>query len=204
MFSKKEEREDKNKFNQSEDENKFQSEDENKFNQSEDENEFNQSDELVDKSDNSAKKKLKNRVTGFSSKKDSAQKSDTNLESAELIETSQDKFFDKNLYKYSLQIMAVEEEYKKRALKITKRLVQEGYQAYTYKTPVRVVSKIYPNGKYFYRIRVGFFQTRDEAKKIGDKIFQTNSSFPNDYYVIKAKSGEYDGKVITYGFQKNQ
>ena len=205
LFSKKEEREDKNKFNQSEDENKFnQSEDENEFNQSEDENEFNQSDELVDKSDNSAKKKLKNRVTGFSSKKDSAQKSDTNLESAELIETSQDKFFDKNLYKYSLQIMAVEEEYKKRALKITKRLVQEGYQAYTYKTPVRVVSKIYPNGKYFYRIRVGFFQTRDEAKKIGDKIFQTNSSFPNDYYVIKAKSGEYDGKVITYGFQKNQ
>ena len=82
LFSKKEEREDKNKFNQSEDENKFnQSEDENEFNQSEDENEFNQSDELVDKSDNPAKKKLKNRVTGFSSKKDSAQKSDTNLES---------------------------------------------------------------------------------------------------------------------------
>ena len=37
---------------------------------------FNQSDELVDKSDNSAKKKLKNRVTGFSSKKDAPVKFD--------------------------------------------------------------------------------------------------------------------------------
>ena len=53
--------------------------------------------------------------------------------------------------------MAIEEESKTLALEITKKLVQEGYKAYTYKTPVKIISKSYPNGKYFYRIRIGFF-----------------------------------------------
>ena len=161
----------------------------------------------TDKLDNSAIKSIKDKFTTLFSRKktpDIALESpDIALESTELVETSQTPLFDKNKHKYSLQIMAIEEESKTLALKITKKLVQEGYQAYTYKTPVKIVSNSYPNGKYFYRIRIGFFQTRGEAKRIGDKIFQTNNSFPQDYYVVKAKNGEYDGNTITYGFQKN-
>ena len=133
------------------------------------------------KLDNSAIENLKNKfITFFSRKKE------TNilLKPTELVDSSQTPFFDKNKHKYSLQIMAIEEEAKTKALEITKKLVQEGYKAYTYKTPVKIISQSYPNGKYFYRIRIGFFQTRDEAKRIGDKIFQTNTSFPQDYLCL--------------------
>ena len=162
----------------------------------------------TDNSDNFIKSFFSKKFVSFFSKKNATQKLEIDPESTKLVEKSQSEFFNskivnKEQHKYSLQIMAVEEEYKTKALKITKHLVKEGYQAYTYKTPMKIISDTYPNGKYFYRVRVGFFQTREEAKKTGDKIFHTNSSFPNDYYVIKAKSGEYDGKIITYGFQKN-
>ncbi len=186
----------------------------------------------TDKADSFIKKLFGDRFISFFSKKNDEQELEiapespelleiapespelleTAPESPELVEKSQSEFFDdtvvgetvnKGQYKYSLQIMAIEEEYKSKALNITKKLVKEGYQAYTYKTPVKIVSDTYPNGKYFYRIRVGFFQTKNEAKRIGDKIFQTNASFPQNYYATEAESGEYDGEIITYGFQKN-
>ena len=152
--------------------------------------------EPENKQDDFKKKKFKDKVVSIFSQKE---KQKTRI----APESTQTPLFDKNKHKYSLQIMAIEEESKTLALEITKKLVQEGYKAYTYKTPVKIISKSYPNGKYFYRIRIGFFQTRGEAKRIGAKIFQKNTSFPQDYYVVKAKNGEYDGEIITYGFQKN-
>lgn len=113
----------------------------------------------------------------------------------------QQKIFTKE-YKYTIQLLSVEERYYSKALQFTKELFEDGYYAYIYKTPKKIINSNYKEGMYFYRIRIGFFKTKREATITGKEVAKRYENVSNNFFITTPLAGEYNGEIVIYGPQK--
>lgn len=106
--------------------------------------------------------------------------------------------------KYAVQVMSLEENKFNKALEIVNKLLHDNYYAYLYQTPQKIATPKYPDGMYFYRIRVGFYETQAEARQIGAEIYtkyRDKNLFPRDYWVMRPSSEELSGILLDFGVQ---
>lgn len=99
--------------------------------------------------------------------------------------------------KYALQLLAAPERNLKQALEIVKMLLSDGYFAYLYRIEV--------NGEQYYRVRVGFYESKEEGEKAGDAIhefYAEKKVFPPNYVVFLPSFREMRGERLDFGAQK--
>lgn len=101
--------------------------------------------------------------------------------------------------KYALQLMSAPESNLNGALKIVKMLLADKYYAYLYRIEI--------DGTQYYRIRVGFFETKFEAEQAGEKIHERygeRNIFPDRFMVFLPSFREMRGERLDFGVQKNK
>ena len=109
------------------------------------------------------------------------------------LEKEQDILSRKKQGKYAVQLISLEEKQYVQALELIQMLVSDGYYAYIYKT------KHQYNEQYWYRIRVGFFTTVQEAQVVGQEIYQRYRSlevFPKTYWAVLPSTVELSKDLI--------
>lgn len=95
--------------------------------------------------------------------------------------------------KYAIQMASLEEENFLKAVDILRMLINDGYYAYIYKTEKKY------KGKYWYRIRVGFFKTAEEAQSLGQEIYfryRDQKIFPDNFWAVMPTSRELSKELI--------
>ncbi|MGK5093480.1 SPOR domain-containing protein [Deltaproteobacteria bacterium TL4] len=95
--------------------------------------------------------------------------------------------------KYSVQMASIEEDRFSVAVGLTQKLIHDGYYAYLIKTETQYQKK------YWYRVRVGFFKTTDEAQTIGQEIYyryKDETDFPQNYWAVLPSSQELSKELI--------
>ncbi|MBI3992325.1 MAG: SPOR domain-containing protein [Candidatus Lambdaproteobacteria bacterium] len=98
--------------------------------------------------------------------------------------------------KWALQVASLTDKQQALAVRIVGALLQDGHFAYTYRTEV--------DGKYWYRIRAGFFESSAQAKAAGRAIRQKYARqqlFTDEFWVLKPRVDEMRGERIDYGAQ---
>ncbi|MBF0288387.1 MAG: SPOR domain-containing protein [SAR324 cluster bacterium] len=103
--------------------------------------------------------------------------------------------------KYAVQIMSVEPERFEHAVSLVKVLVAGGYYAYLHRTDEKF------DDKYWYRIRVGFFKTADEAQSAGEEIyfrFRDEKVLPKNYWAVLPSSQELNRELIDLRTRQNK
>ena len=106
--------------------------------------------------------------------------------------------------KLAIQLMAFSEAKKKAAYDLTEKLNKDGYFAYVYLSVNKKASKGSSKSYNFYRVRIGFFETKGEGLEIAEEIakrYQNEGWDFNDYFVTKPTYEELDGKLFNYGIQ---
>ena len=107
----------------------------------------------------------------------------------------------KNEGKYAVQLLSLENEYFERAVEITRMLVFSGYYAYLYKTEQKF------KDQYWYRVRVGFFKTVEEAREKGQEIhfrFRDQNVFPQDFWPVEPTSRELSKVIVDHRMWQNK
>lgn len=102
--------------------------------------------------------------------------------------------------KYAVQLLSLEEVYLPLALGMVERLIGDGYYAYLYRTEDKTLSQDW------YRIRVGFFNSSDEAETIGKEIVQRYQSIgllSGDLWPVTASAKETSGEIIHLRTQRD-
>ena len=79
--------------------------------------------------------------------------------------------------KYSIQLISIEYARFPLAVSLLSRLLNDGYYAYLHRTDAKF------EGKYWYRVRVGFFKNLEDARTIGKKISEKYQG--EDYFSTK-------------------
>jgi hypothetical protein len=109
--------------------------------------------------------------------------------------------------RYALQLLSMNVNQLELAVDIVKFLIKDGYYAYLYRTREKIRSQSTGNLQYFYRIRVGFYETSNEAKKIGATIVERYAGkklFSHDYWTVLPSYSELNGELIDFGIQRNK
>ncbi len=99
--------------------------------------------------------------------------------------------------KYAVQLVSLEDTKLEQALKIVKTLIAGGQYAYLYRAEV--------DGKDWYRIRVGFFETMAQARAAGNTIkarYRKAKLFPDRYWIMIPPEEELRGEVLEFGAQR--
>ncbi len=92
-------------------------------------------------------------------------------------------------------------------MSIVKFLITDGYHAYLYRTRDRIKPPSSKKAQYFYRIRIGFYETEQEALDVGEEIvyrYEDKHIFPMDYWAVLPSYGELNGELIDFGIQRNK
>ena len=97
-----------------------------------------------------------------------------------------------NEKKYSLQLMAVREENFDKLKQVAEFLIQKDYYAYVYRTPNPIQTDSYSEGDYYYRLRIGFFDTKSDAVKMAHNILHQYPKVIKNYFVALPLKEEYD------------
>ena len=108
--------------------------------------------------------------------------------------------------KFALQLLSMNTDQLEKAVDIVKFLIKDGYYAYLYRTREKIKTSR-GISQYFYRIRVGFFETENEALNIGREIINRYwdlSMFSNDYWAVLPSYRELNGELIDFGIQRNK
>jgi len=79
--------------------------------------------------------------------------------------------------KYSIQLISIEHNRFPLAVYLLSRLLNDGYYAYLHRTDAKF------DGKFWYRVRVGFFKNLEDARTTGKKIFEKYRG--DDYFSTK-------------------
>ncbi|MDH5561603.1 MAG: SPOR domain-containing protein [Deltaproteobacteria bacterium] len=107
---------------------------------------------------------------------------------------------------FAVQLLSLNEGEFLKAVEVMKFLVKNNYYAYLYRTPRRIKTKSVRVKQYFYRVRVGFFETEREALQIAEKIneqFPDQEVFVEDYWAVNPDFQELSGELIDFGVQRN-
>lgn len=108
--------------------------------------------------------------------------------------------------KFALQLLSMNTDQLEKAVDIVKFLIKDGYYAYLYRTREKIKTSR-GISQYFYRIRVGFFETENEALNIGREIINRYwdlNIFSNDYWAVLPSYRELNGELIDFGIQRNK
>ena len=100
--------------------------------------------------------------------------------------------------KYALQLLSAPEKNLKRAVDIVKMLLADGCFAYLY--------RFEHEGRSYYRVRVGFYETKEEAEAAGKAIhefYADKKVFPKEYVVFLPSFREMRGERLDFGVQKS-
>ncbi|MFH2133217.1 MAG: SPOR domain-containing protein [bacterium] len=123
-------------------------------------------------------------------------------------ETKAKTSFDRTRKKrYALQLMSLNTDQLDKGVDIVKFLIKDGYHAYLYRTREKIKRPNLKEAQYFYRIRVGFFETEREALGVGEDILEQYGSrriFPSNYWAVLPSYSELDGELIDFGIQRNK
>ncbi len=95
--------------------------------------------------------------------------------------------------KFSIQLISIEHANFPLAVSLLSRLLNDGYYAYLQRTDVRF------EGKFWYRVRVGFFKNLEDARTAGDEIFkkyQGYNYFSTKYWPVQPGPQELSRPVI--------
>ncbi|MBF0238211.1 MAG: SPOR domain-containing protein [SAR324 cluster bacterium] len=95
--------------------------------------------------------------------------------------------------KYAVQIASIEEERFLTAIQVMRKLLMDGYYAYIFRTETP------HRGKHWYRVRVGFFTTEEEAQLMGQEIYyryKDEKLFPNTYWAVRPSAKELSRDII--------
>ncbi|HUJ76243.1 MAG TPA: SPOR domain-containing protein [bacterium] len=98
--------------------------------------------------------------------------------------------------KYAVQLTTVPDKRLGKATEIVQLLLREGNYAYLYRKELK--------GKYFYRIRSGFFTSKEQAQQAGEAIvaqFGNNWLF-KDFWVVMPSPEERQGQHLDFGAQQ--
>jgi len=107
--------------------------------------------------------------------------------------------------RYAVQLMSLNTDQLDKAVDIVKSLIKGGYHAYLYRTRDKIKPPNSQNAQYFYRIRVGFFETEREALDVGGEIVgRYKRVFPPNYWAVLPSYSELNGELIDFGIQRNK
>ncbi|MDH3382292.1 MAG: SPOR domain-containing protein, partial [Flavobacteriaceae bacterium] len=115
--------------------------------------------------------------------------------------------FDRSRKKrYALQLLSLNSDDFFKATRIIKLLIQNGYYAYLHTTKNKIKKQSVSKSQYFYQVRVGFFESENETRKIGDQIldfFAEQNIFTPDFWTVLPEYHELNGEIINFGVQRN-
>ncbi len=103
--------------------------------------------------------------------------------------------------KFSLQILSIEQDRFPLAISLLSRLLNDGHYAYLMKTESKF------EGKFWYRLRVGFFKNLEDARTTGKKIFNKYSGddyFSYNYWPVRPSSQELSSPLIDLSLPLNK
>ena len=109
--------------------------------------------------------------------------------------------------RYAVQLLSLNTDQLDKGVDIVKFLIKDGYHAYLYRTREKIKRPKLKKAQYFYRIRVGFFETEREALSIGENIveqYDNKNVFPPDYWAVLPSYSELNGELIDFGIQRNK
>jgi cell division septation protein DedD len=95
--------------------------------------------------------------------------------------------------KFSIQLISVEHAHFPLAVSLLSRLLNDGYYAYLYRTDAKF------EGKFWYRLRVGFFKNLEDARTTGKKIaekYQSENYFSTTFWPVQPGPQELSRPVI--------
>ena len=95
--------------------------------------------------------------------------------------------------KYSIQLISIEHARFPLAVSLLSRLLNDGFYAYLHRTDAKF------EGKYWYRVRVGFFKNLEDARTIGKKIsekYQGEDYFSTKFWPVQPGPQELSRPVI--------
>jgi cell division septation protein DedD len=109
--------------------------------------------------------------------------------------------------RFAVQLMSLNTDQLEDAVDIVKFLITDGYHAYLYRTRDKIKPPSASKTQYFYRIRVGFFETEREALLAGEEIayrYESKRIFPLDYWAVLPSYSELNGELIDFGIQRSK
>ncbi len=109
--------------------------------------------------------------------------------------------------RYAVQLLSLNTDQLDKGVDIVKFLIKDGYHAYLYRTREKIKRPNLKDAQYFYRIRVGFFETEREALSVGEDIieqYDEKNIFPDDYWAVLPSYSELNGELIDFGIQRNK
>ena len=95
--------------------------------------------------------------------------------------------------KFSIQLISIEHAQFPLAISLLSRLLNDGYYAYLYRTDAKF------EGKFWYRLRVGFFKNLEDARTVGKKIaekYQSENYFSTTFWPVQPGPQELSRPVI--------
>lgn len=102
---------------------------------------------------------------------------------------------------YAVQVLSVERRHFNRAVQLVQDLVNDGYYAYLQRTKEEFQKK------HWYRVRIGFFKTVEDARYMGEEVYfryRDVKDLPDNYWVVLPSSSELDQKLVDVQAQQNQ
>lgn len=109
--------------------------------------------------------------------------------------------------RYAVQLLSLNLDQLVQGVDIVKFLIKDGYHAYLYRTRDKVKIRNSRKSQYFYRIRVGFFETEREAISVGEDIvdqYEEKEIFSPDFWAVLPSYSELNGELIDFGIQRNK
>ena len=95
--------------------------------------------------------------------------------------------------KFSIQLISIEHAQFPLAVSLLSRLLSDGYYAYLYRTDAKF------EGKFWYRLRVGFFKNLEDARTSGKKIaekYKSENYFSTTFWPVQPGPQELSRPVI--------
>ena len=95
--------------------------------------------------------------------------------------------------KFSIQLISIEHAQFSLAVSLLSRLLNDGYYAYLYRTDAKF------EGKFWYRLRVGFFKNLEDARTTGKIIaekYQSEKYFSTTFWPVQPGPQELSRPVI--------
>ena len=117
------------------------------------------------------------------------------------MEEEQDGVSRQHKGKYAMQMLSVEQKYFARALKVVQDLVHDGYYAYLHRTREKF------EDKHWFRVRVGFFESVEEAQAMGQEIYFRYRDvivLPNNYWAVLPSPRELNDELVDFQAQQNK